>query len=123
MGNWNHYRLFLHSQHSFISQREIFCDFPSKDFWFFANWVRHKVYPPAWERGGWESESLRVFNTRQESGNGTRELRTGSRSVPQLWDQNPRLGPGSPTDRVAVYRDLLGGFLGTMRGVGALCFW
>src|SRR5262249_56779870 len=83
MGNWNHYRLFLHSQHSFISQREIFGDFLSKDFWFFANWVRHKVYPPAWERGGWQSESLRVFNTRQESGNGTQELRTGSRSVIQ----------------------------------------
>src|SRR5215467_3924328 len=28
--------------------------------------------------GGWESESLRVFNPRQESGNGTREMRTGS---------------------------------------------
>src|SRR5262249_41308680 len=39
--------------------------------------------PPAGRRGGWESESLRVFNARQESGNGTRELRTGSRSVPQ----------------------------------------
>src|SRR5215813_8507873 len=33
--------------------------------------------------GGWGAESLRVFNTRQESGNGTRELITGSRSVPQ----------------------------------------
>src|SRR5262249_24832136 len=33
--------------------------------------------------GGWQSESLRVFNTRQESGSGTRELRTGPRSVPQ----------------------------------------
>jgi hypothetical protein len=47
-------------------------------FLFSCDWVRHKVYPPASERGGWESESLRVFNTRQESGNGTRELRTGS---------------------------------------------
>src|SRR5262249_33712129 len=49
--------------------------------------------PPAGRGGGWESESLRVFNTRQESGNGTRELRTGSRSVPSIWEQNPRLGP------------------------------
>jgi len=39
--------------------------------------------PPPVEGGGWESESLPVFNTRVESGNGTRELRTGSRSVPQ----------------------------------------
>jgi hypothetical protein len=39
--------------------------------------------PPPGKGGGWESESLRVFNPRQESGNGTRELRTGSRSVPQ----------------------------------------
>ena len=72
-------------------------DFLSGSF----NWVRHKVYPPAWERRGWESESLRVFNTRQESGNGTRVLGTGSLSVPQIWDRNPRLGPallaiGSP---------------------------
>src|SRR5262249_20202057 len=35
--------------------------------------------PPPVEGGGWESESLRVFNTRRESGNGTRELRAGSR--------------------------------------------
>jgi hypothetical protein len=34
--------------------------------------------PPPGRGGGWESESSRVFNTRQESGNGTRELRTGS---------------------------------------------
>src|SRR5262249_58374985 len=33
--------------------------------------------PPPEGGSGWESESLRVFNTRQESGNGTRELRTG----------------------------------------------
>src|SRR6516165_11333967 len=39
--------------------------------------------PPPVERGGWESDSLRVFNTRQESGNGTRKLRTRSRSVLQ----------------------------------------
>jgi len=39
--------------------------------------------PPPGRGGGWESESLRVFNTRQESGSGTRELRTGTRSVPQ----------------------------------------
>src|SRR5262249_16605965 len=48
--------------------------------------------PPPGRGGGWESESLGVFNTRQESGNGTRELRTGSRSVLQ-WDPNPRMGP------------------------------
>src|SRR5262249_22413700 len=34
-------------------------------------------------RGGRESESLRAFNTRQESGKGTRVLGTGSRSVLQ----------------------------------------
>src|SRR5262245_462852 len=28
------------------------------------------------------------------------------------WDQNPRLGPGSPGDRVAVHRDLLSGLGG-----------
>src|SRR6516164_10731048 len=39
--------------------------------------------PPPGRGGGWESESLRVFNTRQESGNGTPKLRTGSRSVLQ----------------------------------------
>jgi hypothetical protein len=50
------------------------------DFW---NWVRCKPVGPAGERGRWESESLRVFNTRQESGNGTQKLRTGSRSVLQ----------------------------------------
>src|SRR5262245_38089814 len=41
--------------------------------------------PPPVEGGKWESESPRVFNTRQESGNGTRELRTGSRSVIRDW--------------------------------------
>src|SRR6516165_2109222 len=39
--------------------------------------------PPPGRGAGWESESLRVFNTRQESGKGTRELRTGSRCVLQ----------------------------------------
>src|SRR5215472_8039084 len=52
--------------------------------------------PPPGRGGGWESESLRVFNTRQESGNGTRELRTGSRSVPEHGTRNPRLGPALP---------------------------
>jgi hypothetical protein len=46
-----------------------------------------------------------------------------SRSVPQIWDPNPRLGPGSPGDRVAVHRDLLSGLLGVIQRVGALCFW
>ena len=40
-----------------------------------------------------------------------------------MWDQNPRLGPGSPGDRVAVRRDLLSGLLGTIQRVGPLCFW
>src|SRR5215472_14329334 len=49
--------------------------------------------PPPGRGGGWESESLRVFNTRQESGNGTRELRTGSRSVPQYGARIRDWGP------------------------------
>src|SRR5262249_8599935 len=40
-----------------------------------------------------------------------------------MWDQNPRLGPGSPGDRAAVRRDLLSGLLGTIQRVGPLCFW
>jgi hypothetical protein len=40
-----------------------------------------------------------------------------------IWDQNARLGPGSPGDRVAVHRDLLSGLLGAIQRVGALCFW
>src|SRR5262245_8040288 len=79
--------------------------------------------PPPGRGGGWESESLRVFNTRQESGNGTRELRTGSSICGQYGTRNPRLGPGSPGDRVAVHRDLLSGLLGAIQRVGALCFW
>jgi|SRR5215467_11627566 len=63
--------------------------------------------PPPGRGGAWESESLRVFNTRQESGNGTRELRTGSRSVPQYGDPDPRLGPALPSD----YPDMGGGVL------------
>src|SRR5262249_6469283 len=55
------------------------------------NWVRCKpVGPRRWKGGGWESESLRVFNTRQESGNGTRELRNRS-------DLCLNVGPGSET--------------------------
>src|SRR5262252_6807863 len=53
---------------------------------------------PAGRRGGWESESLRVFNTRQESGNGTRELRTRSSICASIWDPDPRLGPARPGD-------------------------
>src|SRR5215467_4508371 len=54
--------------------------------------------PPPGREGGWESEPLRVFNTRQESGNGTRELRAGSRSVPSIWDQKSETGSRSPGD-------------------------
>src|SRR5262249_40854067 len=79
--------------------------------------------PPLVGGGGWQSESLRVLNTRQEFGNGTRELRTGSSICGQYGTRNPRLGPGSPGDRVAVHRDLLSGLLGAIQRVGALCFW
>src|SRR5215468_7254734 len=79
--------------------------------------------PPPGRGGGWESESLRVCSTRQESGNGTRVLRIGVAICASIWDQNPRLGPGSPGDRVAVHRDLLSGLLGAIQRVGALCFW
>src|SRR5262245_47849356 len=55
-------------------------------FWFFHFCNSGPVQtgrPRPGRGGGWESESLRGFNTRQESGNGTRKLRTGSRSVLQ----------------------------------------
>src|SRR5262245_64875029 len=50
---------------------------------------------PPGRGGGWESESLPVFNTRQESGNGTQVLRTGVPICASIWDQNPRLGSRS----------------------------
>src|SRR5262249_663598 len=60
------------------------------------NRVRCKPVGPAGGRDGWEWESLRVFNTRQESGNGTRVLGTGSLSVLQYGTRIPRLGPTLP---------------------------
>src|SRR5215469_6056617 len=78
--------------------------------------------PPPVGRGGWQSESLRVFNTRQESGNGTREL-DWVQICASIWDPDPRLGPGLPGDRVAIHRDLLSGLLGAIQRVGPLCFW
>src|SRR6516164_2007431 len=79
--------------------------------------------PPPGRGAGWESESLRVFNTRQESGNGTPKLRTGSRSVLQygtrIRDWVPvRLAIRSPF--IVIY---LSGLLGAIQRVGALCFW
>src|SRR5262245_34869793 len=68
----------------------------------FLNWVRCKPVGPRRERGGWESESLRVFNTRQKSGNGTRELRTGSRPVPQYGIRIRDRGPALPA--VAIWK-------------------
>src|SRR5262245_34484715 len=79
-------------------KQEIFCDFLSKDFWFFETGSGTRSRPPAGRRGGWESESLRVFNTRQESGNGTREL-DWVQICASIWDPDPRLGPGLPGDR------------------------
>jgi hypothetical protein len=54
--------------------------------------------PPPVEGGGWESESFRLFNKRQESDNGTRELRTGSRSV------HFNMGPQSVTGSRLAWR-------------------
>src|SRR5215467_9434028 len=54
--------------------------------------------PPPVEGGGWESESLRVFNTRQESGNGTRVLRIGVPTCASIWDPQSESGSCSPGD-------------------------
>ena len=70
-------------------------------FWFFHFCNLGPVQtgrPPPVEGGGWESDSLRVFNTRQESGNGTRKLRTRSRSVLQY---GTRIGDWVPV-RLAI---------------------
>jgi hypothetical protein len=56
-------------------------------------------------------------------GNGTRELRTGSRSVLQYGTRIRDCVPARLGDRVAVHRDLLSGLLGAIQRVGALCFW
>src|SRR5262249_52067932 len=48
--------------------------------------------------GGWESESLRVFNTRQESGNGDPRAENWVPICASIWDQNPRLRSRSPCD-------------------------
>ena len=69
-----------------------------EDFFDFQNWFRKPGGPPPVEGGGWESDSLRVFNTRQESGNGTRKLRTRSRSVLQY---GTRIGDWVPV-RLAI---------------------
>jgi hypothetical protein len=78
--------------------------------------------PPPGKGGGGESESLRVFNPRQESGNGTRELRTGPDLCLNMGPES-EAGSRSPSDRVAVHRDLLSGILGGIQRVSALCFW
>ena len=56
--------------------------------------------------GGWESESLRVCNTRQESGNGARAENWVSICA-SIWDQNPRLGPAFPAIAAGNGRCLL----------------
>src|SRR5262245_29260770 len=63
--------------------------------------------PRRGEGEDWESESLRVFNTRQESGNGTRELRTGSRPVPQYGTRIRDRGPALPAIATGNGRCLL----------------
>jgi hypothetical protein len=87
--------VFFFTVRNLLSRKEAeksFAIFSRKIFGFFANWVRHKVYPPAWERGGWESESPRVFNTRQESGKWDPRTENWVPTCASIWDQNPRLG-------------------------------
>src|SRR5215470_15146101 len=79
-------------------------------FWFFHFCNLGPVQtgrPPPGRGGGWESESLRVFNTRQESSNGTRELRTGSRPVPQYGTRIRDRGPALPAIATGNRRCLL----------------
>src|SRR5262252_10264102 len=89
----------------------------------FLNWVRCKPVGPAGERG---RMGVGVFARLQHTP-GIRQWDPKAENwVPicaSIWDQNPRLGPGSPGDRVAVHRDLLSGLLGAIQRVGALCFW
>src|SRR5215467_2442485 len=75
----------------------------------FGNRVRCKPVGPAGER---ERMGVGVFARLQH----TLEIRQwdprAENWVPicaSMWDQNPRLGPGSPGDRAAVRRDLLSG--------------
>src|SRR5215470_6076467 len=74
-------------------------------FWFFHFCNLGPVQtgrPPPGRGGGWESESLRVFNTCQESGNGTRVARTGSRSVLQY---GTRIRDWIPlSQRIAIWK-------------------
>jgi hypothetical protein len=53
---------------------------------------------PVGKGGGWDSESLRVFNARQESGNGTREAENWVPICASIWDPHPKLGPALPGD-------------------------
>ena len=56
--------------------------------------------PPLGAEAAGRSESLPAFNKALFLANGTRERRTGSRSVPQIWDPDPRLGPAPAIARI-----------------------
>src|SRR5215475_1963104 len=67
-------------------------------FWFFHFCNLGPVQtgrPPPGKGRGWESESFRVFNTRQESGNGTRVAENWVPIGASIWDPDPRLGSRS----------------------------
>src|SRR5215469_18740389 len=54
--------------------------------------------PPPGRGGGWESESLRVFNTRQESGQWDPRTENWVPTCASIWDPQSESGFRSPGD-------------------------
>ena len=72
-------------------------------FFHFAIWVRCKPVGPRRGEGADGSRSLCASSTHARNpDNGTRELRTGSRPVPQYGTRNPRVGSARPA--IAIWK-------------------
>src|SRR5262249_6267191 len=88
----------------------------------FLNWVRCKPVGPRRGDGADGSRSLCASSTHARNPAMGPESKSWVPICASIWDQNPKLGPSSPGDRVAVHRDLLSGLLGAIQHVGALCW-